>query len=499
MMKNRFRYSTICALLAVVLWPAGQGNAQNETVQYGKENITRDFLTEYKITVNSDLEGYTLYLYDCLFGEWQLLDSAAVTNGKAVFARKCPAKSKTDVHSLSPKGFYKVFYKTLYTVVEQNVEIVTDISFDLDSELETESKANTKSSEPLPTQSYEMTYDFPIILNQQNSVDLNVFQKSFSVVNSEENNVLSSINIMFGESEDFFAAVKSAAELASSMPQSFLGQYYALDNEIVQTMMSASFVIKPTDFHHVLSRVDFTDGRLCHSSSMLFPFVEKYLTSGRCESVDEIITEVDTILVRAARGGHYQCGMYAKWLYNIFDQTGDPYYEPVMLHIYDTYDRGWIPEDQERRIKRKMDVVRKIAPGAQIPELTAFDINGKQHSTNEIQTKYTILWFWDPDCDHCQEMTPVLHDIYQKQADELNFEVFAVEVNDDYDRWKAFSEKHGLSDWINLSTSMGETSEDFIEYFDIVTTPVILLIDNEKNHTIIARQVTLEELVRAMK
>ena len=146
-----------------------------------------------------------------------------------------------------------------------------------------------------------------------------------------------------------------------------------------------------------------------------------------------------------------------------------------------------------------MDVVRKLAPGAQIPELTAFDINGKQHSTNEIRTKYTILWFWDPDCDHCQEMTPVLHDLYQEKADELDFEVFAVEVNDDYERWTAFSEKYGLDDWINLSTSMGETSEDFIEYFDIVTTPVILLIDNEKNHVIIARQITLEEVEQMMR
>ena len=96
-------------------------------------------------------------------------------------------------------------------------------------------------------------------------------------------------------------------------------------------------------------------------------------------------------------------------------------------------------------------------------------------------------------------MTPILHDLYQKRADELDFEVFAVEVNDDYPRWKAFSEMNNLSDWINLSTSMGETSVDYIEYFDIVTTPVILLIDNEKNHAIIARQLTLDAIVRAME
>ena len=327
-------------------------------------------------------------------------------------------------------------------------------------------------------------------------------KQTFEVLSSEENKVLFATTEMMNQQDGLPAALQAGVELNSSAPQSFYAQYLSLNKEIVDVMLSVSFrysAIEPSVFHKVLSSVDFTDGRLCHSESFLFPLIQGYLLSDSRESASEIINEVDSILTRAARGGRYQCGLYAQWLYGIFDQTGDPYYEPVLLHIYDTYDRGWIPEDQERRIKRQMDRIRKLAPGAQIPELTAFDINGKQHSTNEIQTKYTILWFWDPDCDHCQEETPVLHDLYQKEADHLNFEVFAVEVNDDYDRWKAFSEKHGLSDWINLSTSMGETSVDYIEYFDIVTTPVILLIDNEKNHTIKARQTTLDEIVRLMK
>ena len=91
-------------------------------------------------------------------------------------------------------------------------------------------------------------------------------------------------------------------------------------------------------------------------------------------------------------------------------------------------------------------------------------------------------------------MTPILHQIYQEHSEDWDFEVFAVEVNEDFERWKAFSDTHGLWDWINLSTSRGEANIDFIEYFDIVTTPVMFLIDNSQNHTIKARQLTLDEL-----
>ena len=121
------------------------------------------------------------------------------------------------------------------------------------------------------------------------------------------------------------------------------------------------------------------------------------------------------------------------------------------------------------------------------------------NTSNDITTKYTVLWFWDPDCDHCQEQTPILHQYYNELSDSLDFEVFAVEVNDDYDRWKAFSEKHELNDWINLSTSMGEPNVDFIDYFDIVTTPVVLLIDNSDGYAIKARQISLEEIIDLMK
>ena len=460
----------ITMLLTLVLGTAGTVCAQNETVQYGKDNLERDYCDGYNISiVLKDVpDHYMLYLWGYYCGNWGVVDSTEVKNGKACFRKNSSAKTKNEISEKFPKGFYDIFGDGLFP--------------------------------------------FQIIINQQNSFDVEVDIHNpnqftnHSFRKSDENQLRKTVALAWNEQQDAFEGAKAAAELTSAMPQSFLGQYYLLEDEILKTAQSDDpavyFAIgsaSSSEFHHVLSLVDFTDARLCHTSSLLFPFIKDYLTSDNRESVAEIITEVDTILTRAARGGRYQCGMYAQWLYNIFGMTGDPYYEPVMLHIYDTYDRGWIPEDQERRIKRKMDVVRKIAPGALIPELTAYDIDGKQHSTNEIQTKYTILWFWDPDCDHCQEQTPILHDLYQQRADELNFEVFAVEVNDDYPRWKAFSEMNDLGDWINLSTSMGETSVDYIEYFDIVTTPVILLIDNEKNHAIIARQVTLDEIVRAME
>ncbi len=476
---KRTHIQTITMLLALVLGTAGVVCAQSETVQYGKENLERDYCTGYNITVYCKAPDNTVvYLYEQDIVRMQVVDSAFLKKGKAVFSKNVPSKDRNDVSKLIPKGVYQMY--------SDGWEFAFTFLIDQETDFEIRIQKTTEA--------------------EANGIKLPYHWQKREFVNSEENQLWMNILLVQEMAEFPFDAIGSAAELASTMPQSFVGKHFLLEERVYmagesddETILFGLEKVDSSTFHHILSQVDFTDGRLFHSQSLFSMFVLQYLLSENRKSVDEIITEVDTILTRAAHGGRYQCGLYAQWLYGIFDKTGDPYYEPVMLHIYDTYDRGWIPEDQERRIKRQTDRIRKLAPGAQIPELTAYDINGKQHSTNEIQTKYTILWFWDPDCDHCQEQTPILHDLYQEKADELNFEVFAVEVNDDYDRWTAFSEKHGLSDWINLSTSMGETSEDFIEYFDIVTTPVILLIDNEKNHAIIARQITLDEIMRLME
>jgi len=295
-------------------------------------------------------------------------------------------------------------------------------------------------------------------------------------------------------------ALRQLVKSHVSSPGNFIEQYYLYDvvfAAMLENVQSDNqMVISKTVFEYLLDKLDIASPMTWNSQYSFHPFLVKYLTDNQIFDVDYLTMTIDEILIRC--NSHNVTHQVAAFLFNAYSVTGEPTYEPIMLHLYDDYDLPCWLGDRARLAKRKMECVRRLMPGALIPELTAYDIDSKEHSTNDIQTKYTILWFWDPDCDHCQEMTPELHELYQDRADELGFEVFAVEVNDDYERWKAFSEKYQLDDWINLSTSMGEASVDFIEYFDIMTTPVILLIDNEKNHAIIARQITLDEIVKAM-
>ena len=462
-MNNRFRFWAICVLLAVILWPTGRINAQ---IEEPDGCLTHE---RYKINYHIQImdkgvdkgiisNRMVLYLEGYQCSALVYLDSAVVKKGKAKF------KSKRSVD----KGVYRLVYEKGGTPVRDIFLMVSNPSL-----------TSIASGD-----------GFLKIGN--NYCDPEYYALKYAKMSDEILHHPSAITSL-----DTFRRI---IETYSDSPGYYLEQFYLYDNALSAYLsvlqQNPQLIIPQSIYDYVISKLNLSDPLLWDSKFALHPFIAKYLTDNQIFDAEYLMATIESLLTKCE--GDNQKHYLAAFLFNAFWATGDPSYDAVLLYLYDNYDFPCWLGDRARLAKRKMDVVRKLAPGAQIPELTAYDINGKQHSTNEIQTKYTILWFWDPDCDHCQEMTPMLHDLYQEKADELDFEVFAVEVNDDYDRWKAFSEKHGLGDWINLSTSMGETSVDYIEYFDIVTTPVILLIDNENNHAIIARQISLEEVEQAM-
>ena len=445
-MIKRTHIRTIAVLLALVLGTVGMVRAQvdepcgcmtsvRNLIHYNIQIIDKDIVSNHKVLY---LEGY-----QC--GTPVYLDSANVKGVKAKFKSKHPVE----------KGVYRLVY-------EKGGAPVWDIML-----------RNSHNSLMTYGNGYNKVGNFAC---KSGSYEANYANLSDEI--RRNSNAIVSVD-----------AFRQIIEKYSDAPGSSVEQYYlydvALSAYLSVLQENPQLSIPQSIYDYVISKLNLSDPLMWNSKSAIHPFISKYLTDNQIFDTEYLIPAIDSLLAGCCRPG-----FLAAYLFNAYWATGEPAYDPILLHLYDQYNLPCCLGDRARLAKRKMDVVRKLAPGAQIPELTAYDIDGKQHSTNEIQTKYTILWFWDPDCDHCQEQTPILHDLYQEKADELDFEVFAVEVNDDYDRWTAFSEKHGLSDWINLSTSMGETSEDFIEYFDIVSPPVILLLDNEKNNVIIARQIT---------
>ena len=341
-------------------------------------------------------------------------------------------------------------------------------SYLLDSAVVRKGKALFKNKAEIPCGVYEMYDDNMIglgyiILNQNNKFTFDLADRHFE--GSEESQQMEQFRLKAHN----VPVENLCREMAETMPQSFLSKY------VTAAYGHNAKAIGDPSVHDLLTKhlsaTDLQEPRLLFSYVPVFRMIGDDFEVTVFPNPDSVIRYIRYLLDRP------MCQPVRNYIIRTLFSRLDvhnPDYDPALVYLYDHYDQSWIDEGDARRYKHKIDYLRRIIPGAEIPELISHDIDGKAHSTLDIKAHYTVLWFWDPDCDHCQEMTP--------------------EVNDDYERWKAFSDKHQLWDWTNLSTSRGEANLDFIEYFDIMTTPVMFLIDNTQKHTIIARQITLDEL-----
>jgi len=212
-----------------------------------------------------------------------------------------------------------------------------------------------------------------------------------------------------------------------------------------------------------------------------------------CNQHSDIInSEIDKLIAKTGNNDELR-RYFLQYLYKKVD-VGLPEYDGVIVHLYDYYcpdgTCDWLDEHFNRRIKREVLRKRKTLIGQIVPPLEVYTQTREKISSENIVSKYVVLWFWDPDCEGCVEETPKLYEFYENFHALYDFEVIAISITEDYERWSKFIPK--IPNWINASFAVEEPNYDLVDYFDLLTTPGIFIIDKE--HKIIARQFPLEKI-----
>ncbi|MEA2042667.1 MAG: DUF5106 domain-containing protein [Bacteroidota bacterium] len=123
--------------------------------------------------------------------------------------------------------------------------------------------------------------------------------------------------------------------------------------------------------------------------------------------------------------------------------------------------------------------------------ITEYKASENMYST---KSKYTILWFWTPDCSHCRKATPKFYDLYlEKKLKEKGVEVLAIYSNEGISDWKKFSDeqkkwlkfvkKHNLTQWTNAWNPF----DLFRQNYNISSSPVLFVLD--ENYKILAKKI----------
>jgi thiol-disulfide isomerase/thioredoxin len=169
--------------------------------------------------------------------------------------------------------------------------------------------------------------------------------------------------------------------------------------------------------------------------------------------------------------------------------------DEVFVQLYDQYFATgemdfWTNEKYRKNLKDFADNIRKSMLGRVAANMIMQDANFQPRSMYDIKTKYTILYFYDPDCGSCKKETPVLVDFYTKNKAKFNIEVYAVNVDSTMSKMRDYIKDMKMK-WITVNgprTYLGSHHDTY----DANTTPTLYVLDEKKK--IIGKKVPAAKL-----
>ncbi|MCQ2284802.1 MAG: DUF4369 domain-containing protein, partial [Bacteroidales bacterium] len=213
------------------------------------------------------------------------------------------------------------------------------------------------------------------ILNQQNKFTVDIkdensseFQK-VTVTGSDENSLF--FDFIYNTPNDLKEISRKRMNLLETMPDAFVTKYimaaYGADPQRLQNSRSQQELTNT-----FLKVTDLSEPRMLYTPIRVPSMVELPIDKEEITECAAIIEYVDDIVSRC-QAQNIRNFIISR-LFKTLD-THNPDYDPAMVYLYDHFDHSWIEEGSERRIERKINNLKKIIPGAQIPELVSHDIN----------------------------------------------------------------------------------------------------------------------------
>ncbi len=218
---------------------------------------------------------------------------------------------------------------------------------------------------------------------------------------------------------------------------------------------------------------------------------------------DTIIAELDRLMARIDGDTALMKYVLEFITPKYFRSTKNIGWDAVWCHIAgEYYLKGrcpWTSEGTLHNTRYNYDRIKQSIIGAHGQELWMADTNQSNDpadwiSSHRFPTKYVILWFWDPDCHHCQEQSEELKKMYDDMVakGEKRFEVYAVGYESDVAKWKKYVKEHQFN-WVNVGGT--NVNIDYQEAYNVHGAPTMIIL-NEKRDIIMNKVLPVKSLMR---
>lgn len=245
---------------------------------------------------------------------------------------------------------------------------------------------------------------------------------------------------------------------------------------------------------HYWDNIDLGNAALIRLSSPIYKQkVDDYMDNLVYPAPDSVKKAVDQ-LVKAARkdADTYQ---YLVWHLTIKYQTSKIMgLDEVYVHLVDNYFLTgemdfWANDQLKKNLKEKADQYRSSLVGMVAPNLVLQDLNKQPKALHDLPNKYSVIYFYDPDCGHCKKETPVLKAFFDSTSFDVG--VFTVSADTSMTKMGDYIQEMGLQDWTNTNGTK-TYGLNYQEVYDAYTTPTIYVLNDKKE--IIAKKLTASQI-----
>lgn len=243
---------------------------------------------------------------------------------------------------------------------------------------------------------------------------------------------------------------------------------------------------------HYFDNINFSDSRLLRTPILHNKF--NYYLDKLTVSHPDSITESATRIIENARKNKDVFRYAVVSLTNKYETSNIMGMDGVFVNLAEKYyvsgEAFWADDELISKISKRVNELKPTLIGKKAPALFGTDTLGNVVNLEKINAKFTVLYFYDPDCGHCRKKTPVLKDLYPSDFKSRNIEVVSVCTVTDQNKWKKFVREHKIP-WKDMADP--NLRCNFRAEYNINTTPKLFILDKDKK--IIAKQLDVEQIV----
>lgn len=268
-------------------------------------------------------------------------------------------------------------------------------------------------------------------------------------------------------------------------PRTF--EMVAVPNVITEPAERAEYLVQ-----HYWDKFDFTDTTLVHLPEVTEQAVSDYIDIMKYVSPQTATASIKKMMTQATADSTmfaYFSDLYEKYLY---DPNSPMRNESLYIPVLQVVVEAPVFDDVNKiRPTHLLELALKNRVGEPATDFTYTLANGQMNTLYNVEADLLLVFFNNPDCHACKEITDQLtHSVVIKSfTDNNKLKVLAFYPDEDQVAWKnhlAYMPKS----WINSYDSSVRLKND--EIYDLKAIPTLYLLDKDKK--VVLKDLTFNQL-----